>query len=164
PHVSPEAKRALDGRIDHVSINVQRVLIDALTERLRVVAFDGVDIWDDWVRMDMQAKQQLLLREALILGRSYAFTWTRDGLPSVSVESATNMTHIEDPVTGEVEVALKRYADGDKSVGILLDREEGRRYEAPKTAWSASGSYRLVERWPMPGFVPVVPLENRARV
>ena len=66
--LSPEAKTALGDRFGRMASNIPRLAVTSLTERLRVTGFTGVDIWDDWLRNDMDQESVVAHREALLLG------------------------------------------------------------------------------------------------
>ena len=67
--------------------NIPRLAVTSLTERLRVTGFTGVDIWDDWLRNDMDQESVVAHREALLLGSSYVIVWAdRFGRPQVTVD------------------------------------------------------------------------------
>lgn len=51
--LSPEAKLALGTRFARLASNIPRLAIGTLAERLRVTGFDGVDVWADWLRLDL---------------------------------------------------------------------------------------------------------------
>jgi hypothetical protein len=50
---SPEAKVALGTRFRRMASNIPRLAVTSLTERPRVTGFTGVDVWDDWLRNDL---------------------------------------------------------------------------------------------------------------
>lgn len=72
--LSPDSRKALGDRLDRVSINIPRLLVDSVAERLRVTGFAGADVWADWLHNDLDQLSGILHRETLVLGsgvRSY---------------------------------------------------------------------------------------------
>jgi hypothetical protein len=93
--------------------NIPRLAITSLTERLRVTGFTGVDVWDDWLRNDLDTESAVAHREALLLGQSYAIVWAdRFGRPQVSVESAKQVACLRDSGTRWITAAVKRWETG----------------------------------------------------
>ncbi len=98
--LSPEAKVALGTRFGRMASNIPRLAVTSLTERLRVTGFTGVDVWDNWLRNDMDQESVVAMREALLLGACYVIVWAdRYGRPQVSVESARQVAVLRDPGT-----------------------------------------------------------------
>lgn len=163
--LAPEAREALGGRLTHLSVGVPALLVDSITERLRVVGFDGADVWGTWNALDMPERAVLAHREALIQGTSYVWLSRLDGRLTASVESAHSMTAEADPLTGVVRRAIKRYDDGDHTYAVLIEPDRITRYVAPRNAAAASGSYQVDATFDNGlGYVPVVQFENRLRV
>lgn len=73
--LSPEAKVALGNRFGRMASNIPRLAVTSLTKRLRVTGFSGVDVWDDWLRNDMDTESATAHREALLLGQSFVIVW-----------------------------------------------------------------------------------------
>ena len=87
--------------------NLPRLSITSLTERLRVTGFTGVDMWDSWLRNDMDQESATAHREALLLGSSYVIVWAdRLGRPLVTVESAKQVACLRDPGTRRITTRM----------------------------------------------------------
>jgi hypothetical protein len=108
-YLSPEAAAALGNRLGVISVNFPRVSITAISERMRLVGFSGVDVWDDLLRVGYDLMADTLHREALLQGEAFACVWTDDnGEPAVTIESGENVAVKRDPVTREIVAAAKR--------------------------------------------------------
>jgi len=113
--LSPKAREALGDRLSRVAVNVPRLVVGSLAERLRVLGFtiDGETdeaLERDWQRAGMVQGHGALHREALTLGSAYALVWAdANGNPTVTTESAHNVAVMRDPVTGDIVAAVKRW-------------------------------------------------------
>ena len=163
--LSPEARAALNDRLTAVSVNVPRLLVDSISERLRVTGCSRPDTWDDWTRNDLDTMHRVAHREALLLGDAYAIVWARpDGSPLVTVESATQVAVTTHPATREVTSAVKRWEGKDGTHAVLYGPDKVERYHSPATGATTAG-FRLVETLDNPlGAVPVVWLRNGDRL
>lgn len=163
--LAPEAAALLGDRLRRLSVNVPKLLVDSIAQRLRVTGFGGVDIWDDWLRSDLDQMAPVLHKETLVLGAAYALVWAGpDGRPQVSVESAHQMASLIDPATREVTAALKRWeTDRTTECSLFLpDRVE--RYRANSTGATTAG-FKLIDTYDNPmGVPPVVRFTNADRL
>ncbi len=113
--LAPEARTALGTRFGRMAVNVPRLAVNALAERLRVTGFtlDGLPspaLWADWQREDLDQLAPVAHREALTLGESFVIVWADSaGNPLVSVESAHQVAVLRDPATRDVLAAIKRW-------------------------------------------------------
>jgi len=177
--LSPEARTALAGRIQQVSVGIPRLVVSTLVERLRVTGFlrDGrpdAGLWRTWTRSDLDQLAPVAHREALTLGSSYVVVWAgRDGQAQVSVESPKQVTVARDPATRQVTAALKRWeapaAPGSAAPvqhAVTFEPDTITRYATDSAGTPAtSGAWRVVETIRNPlGVVPVVPLTNAERL
>lgn len=126
--LSPEALDALNGSITKLSLNMCRLAILSLVERLRILGFriDGAaeidrDVRESWERSGMDRGSDSAHVDSFVGRRSYVVAWVDDyGDPLISAESARQCTTINDAVTGKSIVGLKRYwdqIDPDQPVG-----------------------------------------------
>jgi hypothetical protein len=119
--LSPEAKKALGTRFDRLAVNLPRLAVTSIGERLRVTGFDvagtrSPDLWRAWLRCDLDQHSPTAHREALALGESAAIVWARsDGSPQVSIESAHQTAVYRDAGSGATLAAVKRWQDLDPS-------------------------------------------------
>lgn len=163
--LSPEARAALNNRLAAVSVNIPRLLVDSIAERLRITGCTRPDTWTDWRRNDLDTMHRIAHREALLLGDAYVIVWARpDGSPLVTVESATQVAVTTHPATREVLSAVKRWEDRDGTHAVLYGPDKVERFHNPSTGSTTTG-FRLVETLDNPlGTVPVVWLRNGDRL
>lgn len=163
--LSPEARASLNDRLSTVSVNIPRLLVDSISERLRVTGCSRPDTWADWQANDLDTMHRIAHREALLLGDAYAIVWARpDGSPLVTVESATQVAVQTDPATREVLSAVKRWEGKDGTHAVLYGPDTVQRFHSPATGATTAG-FRLVETIDNPlGSVPVVWLRNGDRL
>lgn len=162
------------GDLEYFGVNIYRVAVNAVAERLRVkkikaVAGDedvSVSIMDRWDSLGMDQSLQALIADVLAVGSAYLFVWSNKGKPFISVESAEQVTVNRDPIDGEVTEALKRWFEKDAQ-GIVVN-EHVMFYEADRITRYVRGSNGVlqpVETMDNPlGVVPVVPLINIERI
>lgn len=164
-YLAPAALEALGNRLRKVSINVPRLLVDSVAERLRVTGFSGADVWPDWLSCDLDQTSRIAHKEALVLGSAWAIVWAGpDGRPSVSIESSHQMAAITDPGTRRILYAVKRWEDDRRTHAVVYGPEEIVRYRAEHTGATTAG-FRAVETIPNPlNVVPVVRFSNSSRL
>ena len=164
--LAPEASTALGNRLAGLSVNVPRLLVNAVAERLRVTGFDGApDVWGDWIGNDLDQASGVAHREALTLGSSFVIVWARpDGTPRATVESARQVATLTDPGSRRVVAACKRWETATSTELVIYRPDEITRYSAPGLGATTTG-YRVVETLRNPlGVVPVVALHNTDRL
>lgn len=170
-----EARDALGNRLRALNANYCRLVVDSISERLRVVGFtvDGKpahDVYAAWEAAGFEDGHQVAHVEALALGRSYVLVWVDSaGRPTLSVESPHEVAVTRDPVTREVTAAAKRWTEDGRARAMLFLPDRVHEYVStarvpelgviPPEGWAHVGSR------PNPlGEVPVVPLVNRGRL
>lgn len=177
--LSPEAAEALGGRLSSLVVNVPRLAVGSLVERLTLTGFrlgggsePDRDLWAVWQANGMDAGSEYAHLDALVLGRSFVLVWAGpDGAPLVTVESPREVAVQRDPATRQVVSALKRWNDPPdyagvpgKSHAITFTADAITSYEtdalgAPVSAW------RQVDSQPNPlGVIPVAAVVNRGRL
>lgn len=163
--LAPEIQTSLNNRLSRVSVNIPRLLVDSLAERLRVTGFDGVDVWDDWKRSDLDQLAAVAHREALCLGDAYAIVWARpDGSPRVTIESAQQIAAITDPGSRTITAAVKRWEAADGTHAVLYAPDKIERFRSDQPGATTTG-FRLVDTVDNPlGIVPVVRFRNGGRL
>ena len=163
--LTPEAREALGTRFGRLASNIPRLAVTALSERLRVTGFTGVDVWPDWIGNDLDQTSGIAHREALTLGKSYVICWANpDGSPKVTVESAKQVTVLRDPGSRRVLAALKRWETPKTTEAVLYEPERITRLRSDSIGATTAG-FRTVETIPNPlGWVPVVEFRNGDRL
>ena len=117
-YLSPAARKAIGQRFDRIAVNLPRLAVSAIAERLRVTGFTNAEgtrdatLWAAWVRSDLDQTSPSAHREALALGESAAIVWARpDGKASVSIESGRQVAVYRDAGSHEVLAAVKRWTE-----------------------------------------------------
>lgn len=163
--LAPEQRKLLDKRLGRLVSNIPRLTVLSIAERLKVQAFDGVDVSQEWEASNMAQNIGTAFREALLLGSSYVLVSTAaDGSPLLTVESARQISVERDPATQVVTSALKRWETLNSTEATLFLPDRIVRYSAP-TKGASSGAFHQVDEWANPlGVVPLVPLVNADRL
>ncbi|WP_220222588.1 phage portal protein, partial [Brevibacterium aurantiacum] len=162
--LSPEAIENLGSRLSTVSVNVPKLVVETIAERLRVTGFTKPEIWPSWLVNDMDTLSSVVHREALLLGDAYVIVWAdAQGQPLVSVESATQMAVTIDPATRAITSAVKRWETKDATHAVWYGPDEIIRYKARSVGATTTG-FEPVESLDNPlGRVPVVQFRNGGR-
>ncbi|WP_298043096.1 phage portal protein [uncultured Citricoccus sp.] len=164
--LAPEIRQALNNRLQAVSVNVPRLLVDSIAERLRIVGFRASqDVWADWLANDLDVQARYVHKEALLLGDCFVIVWAdAAGRPLVSVESATQVAAEIDPATRQLVRAVKRWEDKTSTHAVLYERDRIVRFRADSTGATTLG-FRTVETLANPfGRPPVVRFRNGDRL
>ena len=181
--LSPESQTALKGRLPQLSLNLCRLSIASLVERLAVIGFTVDDAEDadptlaaTWRASGFDFESDLVHTTSMVTGMSYVLAWTdpETGAPWLSAEHPAQCVVRRDPVTRRPTVALKRWtdvADPDTGAGTqfctLYTRDEIRTY-ATKTDQPGGGvfspfggGYLLHSRTVNPlGVIPITEFRN----
>ncbi|MCM3554007.1 phage portal protein [Janibacter melonis] len=163
--LSPEARESLNNRLAAVSVNIPRLLVDSIAERLRITGCTRPDVWADWRANDLDTMHRVAHREALLLGDAFVIVWARpDGSPLVTVESATQVAVQTDPATREVLSAVKRWEAPDGTHAVHYGPDSIETWHSPGKGATTTG-FRKVSTIDNPlGAVPVVWLRNGDRL
>lgn len=169
--LSPESREDLGDRMTRMAVNIPRLAVTSLTERLRVIGFskDGSpasEVWADWIGNDMDQLSVVAHREALTLGASYVIVWADEaGNPTVSVESARQVAVVRDPGTRRITAAVKRWETDTTTEAVLYGPDEIVHYRADHTGGVTGSQFHVAETIANPlGMVPVVALRNSDRL
>lgn len=163
------------GDLEYFGVNLCRLAVNSVAERMRVKdlrATAGAEdvsgrAYELWVYSGMDQKLQSLLADALALGSAYVTVWVdRNGIPTITPESAEQVITSHNPITGEVTDAVKRWYETDEQ-GILV-REHVVHYgteEIVRYVRGDAGRLEVERRIDNPLQVcPVVPLINAERL
>lgn len=163
--LAPEARAALGDRLDRLAVNIPRLLVDSIAERLRIVGFDRDDVWPAWIGSDLDQLAPLAHREALTLGTSYAVVWAHpDGRPNVSIESPRQVTVLKDPSTRRIVAAVKRWRTDSTTEAVLYEPDRITRYSANTVGATTVGFHTTAVLDNPLGVVPVVAFRNSTRL
>lgn len=168
-YLHPEVRAAVSGRLRSMVINLPRLVVDSLEDRLDVEGFrlSGVgdadaEMWAIWQANDLDEWSQQTHLEALIYGRAFVMVWAgMDGgdIPRITVESARQMTVEYDAAQRRIVSAVKLWRAGDLEHRTVYgpDWIVRQQRESKKKAWvERDEPIRNVM-----GVVPVVPFVNR---
>lgn len=163
--LSADARAALDNRFGRMVSNIPRLAVNSLAERLRITGFTDADVWDDWLRNDLDQLATVAHREALLYGSSFVIVWADvQGRPQVSVESARQVQVKRDPGSREVLAAVKRWRTATQTFAVLYLPDRIQHWRA-NTTGTATPAFELIETLDNPlGVVPVVELKNIDRL
>lgn len=176
-YMAPEAREALKNRLRSMVVNLPRLVVESLAERLRVSGFslDGQplpQVAEAWERSGFEDAHGLVHTEALILGSAYVLAWVdAAGRPVLSVESARECRVTRDPLTREPVAGIKRWIDSDarRARLVLFERDQITEYvssaEVPAGGFAPNTGWTTVNKTANPlGVLPLTPFTNRARV
>lgn len=163
--LAPESRTALGDRFGRIASNIPRLAVSSIAERLRVTGFQGVDVWSDWLRNDLDQQAPVTHREALLLGNSYVVVWADAvGRPQVSIESAHQMSAVCDPGTRQIVAACKRWTTDTTTEATIFEAGKITRLRA-NNAGATTAGFQTVEVLDNPlGVVPVVRFANTDRI
>lgn len=156
--------------------NLARVAVNAVAERIRLedlsATVDGRDVTERARKLvrdsDLPMTLQSVLVDMLALGSAYLIVWVDQfGRPTITGESAEQVTVERDPITRGVVEAVKRWTVTDVN-GVLVE-EHAVLYRPEKIAHlvrdEQHGKFRYIGGADNPlGVVPVVPLINVERI
>ncbi|HEU0102271.1 MAG TPA: phage portal protein, partial [Mycobacteriales bacterium] len=190
--LAPEARVALGDRLRVLSVNLPRLQVQALAERLGVTGFrtagpdtdPDADLWRIWRANGLEDASAQAHVDALVYGRAFVIVWAgrTPQTPRVTVESARQVAVEYDPGSREVTCAVKRWSAGGRGQAVVYERDRITRYTSssylpvgtvsPAPAegtvpelLSPAGGWSSAGSVPNPlGVVPVVPLVNRGRL
>lgn len=169
--LAPEARTALGTRFGRMCSNIPRLAVTALAERLRIIGFHrngtpDAQLWQDWIRNDLDQLGAVAHREALTLGTSYVIVWANaSGAPQVSVESARQVAVVRDPGTRRIVAAVKRWETDKTTEAVLYEADRITRLRANMVGAATFGQFETLEVLENPlGIPPVVELQNSDRL
>lgn len=182
--LDPEVRRASGDRLQNVSVNLCRLVVDSLEERLDVEGFrtnpvsdSDAALWQMWQANGMDEMSQQAHLDALVFGCAYVLVWAGQtpALPRITVESPLQTRVVIDPGTGGVVAAIKRWQDSTNyGRAEVFTVSEVARFRSRRplvsdgllgTIDSGPGDWVQFQTEPnMLGVVPVVPIVNRPRL
>lgn len=137
---------ALDSRLRQLSINIPRLYVSTLADRLDLLEVTADDDGGRFRAAGGRRLAPLVHTDYLATGAAYVTVWTgRDGRPTLSVDSGETMTVHTDPLTGEPEWAVRRWISGDYAYATLIGPAEVTMYRAPATASYTGGQWSRLQ-------------------
>ncbi|WP_083063040.1 phage portal protein [Mycobacterium arosiense] len=163
--IEPESREALGNKLERLSINLCRLSINSIVERLRVCGFEGDSrLWEWFEDNELDIESASAHREALLYGSSWAFVWVdSQGSPNVTIESSRNVAAHIDPGTREITECIKRYYSRGQTHCWLYLPDVIQQYVADSVG--ANTDFQLVKEIANPlGTPPVAQFRNPGRI
>jgi hypothetical protein len=133
--LAPVLQQELGYRLSPIVLNLALFAVDVYDNRLDVEGFRigrgaeaDDDLWDVWQENDGPDLSQQGHRESLALGRAYATVGpgeSDDDAPVITLESAFDAIHEDDPKTKRVKHGVKRWTDLDKTRWMTFHHQNG---------------------------------------
>lgn len=162
--LSQEQRELLGNRLSRLAVNIPRLCVGSIAERLSVRGFKGVDVWDDWIRNDFDMLQDVVHREVLTLGEAWVIVWQRNGKPFLTVESSWSMACVRDFGTREITAAIKRYETDTSTEAVVFTPDKIFKLRALHAGAKVAQDFRVYETLDNPlQTVPVVCFQNMDR-
>jgi hypothetical protein len=169
--LAPDARKQLGDRLERIGVNIPRLAVTSLAERLRIIGFTragkpDAKLWQTWIDQDLDQLASVAHREALTLGASYVIVWAdHDGSPKVTVESARQVAVLRDPGSRRIVAAVKRWETDKTTEAVLYEPDRITRYTANQTGAVTFGQFHTVQVMDNPlGIPPVVAIKNSDRL
>lgn len=174
-YLSPTAREAIGNRLQALPVNLTRVAVDVLAERLAVQGFtagdDDAGTWDLWRGSGMVLGSAAVHLDSLLYGVGYVSVWTdAAGRPRIRQESPRCATVTLDPTTGEPVTGVRRWWDKAARRGraVVFERDRVSRLvtasEVPPGAGLPVDGWQVTETFGNAlGEVPLTPFPNRPR-
>ena len=168
-YLAPEVASAVSGRLRSMVINIPRLVVDSIEDRLDVEGFRlsgagdaDAEMWRIWQANDLDEWSQQAHLEALIYGRAFVMVWADpDGgdTPRITVESARQITVEYDAAQRRIVSATKVWRQGDLQLRTIYGPEVFIRQVrlSDDDQWEE----RAEPIRNVLGVVPVVPFVNR---
>lgn len=151
--VSKESKDALGGKLDRLSVNFTRVVVNSHTERQTVRSFTraGADkpdtrLWAQWLAAGMEDKAELVHTDRALYGVAYVTVWgslSNALRPVVMLDTPFTANVKTDPGTGDVTAAVRWWQDGPNRRAVLWTDNFVSRWHSKSGDVLASGDWTL---------------------
>lgn len=166
--LSKDSQKALNNKLSKVSVNWPRLVVQSISERLKIRGFrqrGENDLDNDLTRLldtaNIIALQELTHNDYLLYGAAFGTAWTAsDGRPIYISDSPMTAGATVDPATREVTEAARSWVDGDGYANlVIMTNETMTRYKAKQQGTiDMVGHWLPVESWENElGVVPTVP-------
>ena len=173
--MAPEVIAQVGSRLAPLVINWPEVIVDSVNRRLHPEGFrlgQGAEtddeLWRIFTANDLHEEYPLGQSDALVHGIAYLSVWGNDDdpqTPTISFESAHQVTVEYDPGGRTVRSALKTWADGTDTFATLYLADRVIRYVSKSALLGTGSSYEVDQILENPlGAVPIVPLVNKGRL
>lgn len=171
--LSAKSREALGDRLTRLGVNLPRLGVRSLAERLRVNGFtrvgqDGADphVYAAWRAAGLVGLSDLAHTDRLLYGAAYVTVWTSqhdDSRPVALLDSPLTATVDRDPATGELTRAIRRWESDGVSHALTMTAEQLVRWRAsgPDAPASSGGWQRVGD--PVPNVLGVIPMTDLTR-
>lgn len=165
----------VEGDLKDFSVNICRIAVDAVAERMRVAKVTAEVRGRDetaratrlWKYSNLDQRLMPIIVDALALGATHLIVWPdQHGTPRIVPESAMQVTVDYHPITGEVMGAIKKWSNIGPAGNVVEDflvhytPEEVVTYSRDERGdWKTTG--KIENKL---GVVPVVPVINVDRI
>ena len=176
--LSQKSRTALDGKLSRLGVNIPRLGVRALAERLRIAGFTGrpagdesddgsAAVWAAWKRAGMVGLADLAHTDRTLYGGAFVTVWSSahdDSRPVAMLDNPRTAAMQRDAATGEPLVGVRRWNGGGDSHALVLHRDRMTRWTARGIDAPASfGGWKRTAELANPlGVVPMTPLVRRA--
>lgn len=163
------------GDLKYFSVNICRLAVDAVAERMRIkrvsVSAGNSDVstraTELWRASQLDQLLMPVIVDALALGSTYLIVWPdQHGIPRITAESAFNVAVDFHPITGEVTGAIKSWSDvlasGEVSAEYVMHYTPDTVTMYTRKAGENYVTGPVIENHL--GVVPVVPVVNVDRI
>ncbi|MEJ7634311.1 phage portal protein [Aeromicrobium sp.] len=172
--LSVKDRQALGDRLKYLNVNLSRLAVDALAERIRVVGFKvngqhDADLWERWQSLGMEEGSGQAVTDALMCGRGFVSVWANEDGPMATPEAAAQCIIERDPVTREGIAGLKRWTEDGKGWSVLYEPWQVTTYKSlagvPEGGMIPADGWTQVDSRPSPlGVLTLHQVTNRGRV
>jgi hypothetical protein len=172
--MAPEVVAQVGSRLAPLVINWPETIVDSVNRRLKVEGFRlgqtsqaDDELWRIWTANELDEESSLAHADALVHGITYLSVWGNPEdpqTPTITYESAHQVTVEYEPGGRSIRAALKKWRDGDRTFATLYLRDQIRKYESVSTVGSARWKLREQPLRNPLGAVPIVPMVNRGRL
>lgn len=174
-YLSPAALEAIGDRLRELPVNLVRVAVDVLAERLTLQGFsvgqgdDDAGLWGLWTGSKMTTGSAAVHLDSLLFGCGFVSVWTDPARRvRIRAESPRQCVVTVDPQTGEPLSAVKRWHAERRGRAVVFEPDRVTRLRTASETIEASGlpaeGWQVVDVLPNAlGEVPVTPLPNRPR-
>ena len=159
--ISPESRKMLGNRMSRMSVNIARLAVTSMVERLRVNGFSDDRAWQLYVDNDLDQRIADAFFDALLYGEAFVLVWAKNGKATASIESPRECAVLRDPADHSVVLAgVKRFSTKTESHAYLYLPDRIEHWVGPHTGPAKSGyTVREVIEHDL-GVCPLVPIEN----
>lgn len=175
--MAPEVIAQVGERLTPLVINWPETIVDSVNRRVREEGFrlgQGAtaddELWRIWTANELDEESSLGNADALVHGKVFLSVWSNPDdpeTPSITYESAHQVTCDYEPGGRAVRAAIKRWRDGSDTLLNLYLPGQVRKYVASRSENGITRTQWELRDDPIDnplGAVPMVPMVNRGRL